>query len=67
MFRTLYTRLAAGLFVLMLLVGLVYSVISLYSLREYQASLNQELNRDLARKLVSDATWCWRAGLTSRR
>ncbi|WP_152208233.1 sensor histidine kinase [Marinobacter changyiensis] len=54
MIRTLYTRLALGLFVLLVAVGLLYSVISLYSLREYNASLNQELNRDLARNLVQD-------------
>lgn len=54
MIRTLYTRLALGLFVLLVAVGLVYSSISLYSLRAYNASLNQELNRDLASKLVQD-------------
>ncbi|WP_166268806.1 sensor histidine kinase [Marinobacter caseinilyticus] len=54
MLKTLYTRLALGLFVLLIAVGLVYSSISLYSLREYNASLNQELNRDLAKKLVQD-------------
>jgi len=54
MIRTLYTRLALGLFVLLIAVGLVYSSISLYSLRQYNASLNQELNRELAKKLVQD-------------
>lgn len=54
MLKTLYTRLALGLFVLLVTVGLVYSVISVYTLREYNASVNQALNRDLARKLVSD-------------
>lgn len=54
MFRTLYTRLAAGLFVLLLSVGLLYTFISLYSLREYSASVNQTLHRDLATNLVSD-------------
>jgi two-component system, OmpR family, sensor kinase len=54
MIRTLYTRLALGLFVLLVAVGLVYFSISLYSLRHYNASLNQELNRDLAAKLVQD-------------
>lgn len=54
MVKTLYTRLALGLFILLVTVGLVYSFISLYSLREYNASLNQELNRDLAKKLVQD-------------
>jgi signal transduction histidine kinase len=54
MVRTLYTRLGLGLFVLLIAVGLVYSSISLYSLRQYNASLNQELNRELAKKLVQD-------------
>ena len=52
--KTLYTRLALGLFLLLLAVGLLYSFISLYSLREYSASVNQELHRDLAKNLVSD-------------
>ncbi|MDX1599205.1 MAG: ATP-binding protein [Marinobacter sp.] len=54
MVRTLYTRLALGLFLLLLAVGLLYAFISLYSLREYNASVNQELHRDLAKNLVSD-------------
>ncbi|WP_373185914.1 sensor histidine kinase [Halopseudomonas sp.] len=54
MLRTLYTRLAAGLFVLLLSVGLLYTFISLYSLREYSASVNQTLHRDLATNLVSE-------------
>ncbi|WP_165856430.1 sensor histidine kinase [Marinobacter sp. JSM 1782161] len=54
MLNSLYTRLAAGLFVLMVAVGLVYTFISTVSLREYYASVNQELNRNLARDLVSD-------------
>ncbi len=54
MIGTLYTRLALGLFVLLLAVGLLYSTISLYALRQYNASLNQELNRELAQKLVQD-------------
>jgi len=54
MLKTLYTRLAAGLFVLLLSVGLLYTFISLYSLRDYSASVNQALHRDLATNLVSD-------------
>lgn len=54
MVKTLYTRLALGLFLLLLAVGLLYTFISLYSLREYNASVNQELHRDLAKNLVSD-------------
>ncbi|MBB5321640.1 sensor histidine kinase [Marinobacter oulmenensis] len=54
MLKSLYTRLALGLFVLLIAVGLVYTVVSTLSLRDYYASVNQELNRDLARNLVSD-------------
>lgn len=54
MLKTLYTRLALGLFLLLLAVGLLYTFISLYSLREYSASVNQALHRDLAKSLVSD-------------
>ncbi len=54
MLKTLYTRLALGLFLLLLAVGLLYTVISIYSLHEYSASVNQELHRDLAKNLVSD-------------
>jgi signal transduction histidine kinase len=54
MLKSLYTRLAMGLFVLLVAVGLVYAFISTATLKEYNASLNQELNRTLARDLVSD-------------
>ncbi|MDC0661210.1 sensor histidine kinase [Marinobacter sp. SS21] len=54
MLKTLYTRLAFWLFLLLASVGLLYSFISFYSLREYTASVNQELHRDLAEKLVQD-------------
>lgn len=54
MLKTLYTRLALGLFLLLLAVGLLYTFISIYSLREYSVSVNQELHRDLAKNLVSD-------------
>ncbi len=54
MLKTLYTRLAFGLFLLLLVVGLLYSFISLYSLREYSASVSQALHQNLAKNLVSD-------------
>lgn len=54
LFRTLYARLALGLFLLLVIVGGLFTVLSLYSVREYTAAVNQELNRDLARNLVSD-------------
>ncbi|MEX0622830.1 MAG: ATP-binding protein [Saccharospirillum sp.] len=54
MLRSLYARLSLGLFVLLVAVGLVYATISLFALRSYQASVNQELNRNLAMNLVLD-------------
>jgi signal transduction histidine kinase len=52
--RSLYARLSLGLSVLLVAVGVVYVSISLVALRSYQASVNQELNRNLASNLVSD-------------
>ena len=52
--KTLYARLALGLFLLLVTVGISYSFLSSYTLRHYHASLNQEFNRDLARNLVAD-------------
>ncbi|PAV24711.1 two-component sensor histidine kinase [Tamilnaduibacter salinus] len=54
MFRSLYTKLAVGLFILLVSVGLVYVFISIVSLQQYNASINQELHRGLAKDLVSD-------------
>ena len=54
LFQTLYARLAIGLFLLLVIVGGLFTALSLYSVREYSAAVSQELNRDLARHLVSD-------------
>lgn len=54
MARSVYARLSLGLFVLLTVVGLVYTAISLVALSRYQASVNQELNRNLAMNLVAD-------------
>ena len=54
MFRTLYARLALVLVLLFLAVGLLYALISTSATRHYLTQLNQQLNRDLARKLVAD-------------
>lgn len=54
LFRTLYARLAIGLFLLLLVVGGLFTFLSLASVREYSAAINQQLNRDLARNLVAD-------------
>ncbi|MGO1462282.1 MAG: ATP-binding protein [Marinobacter sp.] len=53
-FQTLYARLALGLFLLLVIVGGLFTALSLYSVREYSAAVNQTLNRDLASHLVSD-------------
>lgn len=54
LFQTLYARLALGLFLLLAIVGGLFTALSLYSVREYSAAVGQELNRDLASHLVSD-------------
>lgn len=54
LFQTLYARLALGLFLLLVIVGGLFTALSLYSVREYNAAVNQALNRDLASHLVSD-------------
>ncbi|HEA53578.1 sensor histidine kinase [Marinobacter antarcticus] len=54
LFQTLYARLAIGLFLLLVIVGGLFTALSLYSVREYSAAINQALNRDLASHLVSD-------------
>ena len=54
MFRTLYARLALVLLLLFLAVGLLYALISTSATRQYLVRLDQQLNRDLARNLVSD-------------
>ncbi|PFG10394.1 MULTISPECIES: ATP-binding protein [unclassified Marinobacter] len=52
--RTLYARLALGLFLLLLVIGTLFSALSFYSVREYSAAVNHQLNRDLASRLVAD-------------
>lgn len=54
LFRTLYARLALGLFLLLVIVGGLFTALSLYSVREYTATINEELNRNLAKNLVAD-------------
>jgi len=54
LFRTLYARLALGLFLLLVIVGGLFTLLSLYSVREYTGAVYQELNRDLASNLVAD-------------
>lgn len=52
--RTLYTRLAVGLVLLLTAVGLVYGLLSSSAARIHFQQVNQRLNHDLARNLVAD-------------
>ncbi len=51
--KTLFTKLALALTVLLLGIGLLYSVLSTYLTRHYQQEFLQNLNRDLASNLVT--------------
>ena len=52
--KTLFTKLALVLTVLLLGIGLLYSVLSTYLTRHYQQEFLQNLNRDLASKLITE-------------
>jgi len=52
--KTLFTKLALVLTVLLLGIGLLYSVLSTYLTRHYQQEFLQNLNRDLASNLVTE-------------
>lgn len=52
--KTLYARLALGLVLLLIAIGLVYGLISSSATRHHLQQVNQQLNRDLARNLVAD-------------
>ena len=54
MLRTLYGKLALSLVLLLLAIGLVYTLLSLSASRHYQQQLDQQLNRDLAANLVME-------------
>lgn len=54
MFRNLYTKLAAVLLGLFLLIGILYVLLTLYTTRLYFQEVNQRLNRILAQHLVSE-------------
>ncbi len=54
MFKNLYTRLAAVLLGLFLLIGILYTLLTLYTTRLYFQEVNQKLNRILAQHLVSE-------------
>lgn len=54
MFRTLYSRIAAVLFTLMLVIGYVVYSMVLYSSEMYQQELTQKLNTELAKHIVAE-------------
>lgn len=54
MFRTLYARLSLGLILLLVGMGVVYALISLFAAEHYLRQVNQAFNRDLARNLVAE-------------
>lgn len=54
MLRTLYARLSLALVLLLIAVGLLYTLLSLSSARHYLQQTEQQLNLDLARNLVAD-------------
>lgn len=54
MFRTLYARLASVLILLLVSIGLIYSLFTVSATHHYLREVNQKLNRNLARNLVAD-------------
>ncbi len=54
MFKNLSTRLAGVLFVLFLIIGILYILLTIYTTRLYFQEVNQKLNRILAQHLVSE-------------
>ena len=54
MFNSLYSRLAAVLLFLFVLVGILVVVVTQYSTDMYQQEVSQKLNRDLAEHIVKD-------------
>ncbi len=55
MMRTLYGRLAAALLVILILVGGLFFVAGLVSVRHFLDEVHQKVNRDLAEHLVADS------------
>jgi two-component system OmpR family sensor kinase len=54
MFNTLYQKLAALLFFLMIAIGVILFIILSYATDMYQQEVNQKLNRQLASQIVSE-------------
>lgn len=53
-FKSLYTRLAAGLVVLLFVIGILYTALNTIATQRFVAQLNQDLHRSLAQNLVAD-------------
>ena len=53
MFRSLYSKLAVGLAVLFLIVGLLFVGVTVFSTDMYQQEVNQKLNSNLAEQIVA--------------
>lgn len=53
-FRTLYFKLASGLFAILLIVGLSYTIFASYMLKNINQSSQQLINKELAQNLVDD-------------
>ncbi len=54
MFKSLYSKIAAGLALLFLIVGLIFIGITVFSTDMYQQEVNQKLNTNLARQIVKE-------------
>jgi two-component system OmpR family sensor kinase len=53
-FKSLYTRLAAGLVALLFVIGILYTALNTIATQRFVAQLNQDLHRSLAQNLVAD-------------
>ena len=50
----MYSKIAAGLAILFFVVGLLFIGITVFSTDMYQQEVNQKLNREVARRIVSE-------------
>ena len=66
MLRTLYGRLTLALVLLLLFIGVIYSLLSLSIARHSLQQLEQQLNRDLAQNLVRDRNLVDDAGIDQK-
>ena len=62
MFRSLYSKLAAGLTGLFFVVGLLFVGITVFSTDMYQQEVNQKLNSSLAEQIVAEKLLSRRSG-----